>query len=131
MHNFEGNTMFKKLGDFSVKRNFVDAFLFYLVYGAAGVFLCGVITSMIVEVSSLSSVDDVKLLAMRVAPIVAGIYTFIVAFSVILIKHLNKDALAILFAIVGAFASSSLGLVFGFVPVAVLSAFERQSVATS
>lgn len=116
--------MFRKLGDFSVKRSFWEAVLFYLVYGAAGVFLCGVITSMLVERTVFSNVEEVKLFAMRVAPIVAGVYTFIIALSLIFIKHLNKDALAILFVIVGALASASLGLVFGFVPVAILSAFD-------
>lgn len=115
--------MWRKLGDFSAKRGFWEAVLFYFVYGSAGVFLCGVITSMITDASSLSTVEEIKMLAYRVAPLVAGIYTFAVALFIIGLKHLNKDALAILCAIVGSFASMSLGLIFGFIPIAVLSSF--------
>lgn len=115
--------MWRKLGDFSAKRSFWEALLFYFVYGAAGIFLCGVITSMITEASSLFSLEDIKLLAYRVAPIVAGIYTFIISLFILFLKHLNKDALAILCVIVGSFASMSLGMIFGFIPVAVLSSF--------
>jgi len=124
MHIKEGIFMWKKLGDFSAKRGFWEAVLFYLVYGAAGVFLCGVVTSMITESSSLSTVEEIKMLAYRVAPVVAGIYTFVLALFIVFLKQLNKDALAILCTIVGAFASMSLGLIFGFIPVAILSAFD-------
>lgn len=116
--------MLNRLGDFSANRNFWEALLFYLVYGAAGVFLCGVITSIIVQFGAKTWTGDIKNFAMIIAPIVAGIYTFLIAICVILSKHLIKDALAILCAIVGAFASTSLGLIFGFVPVAALSAFK-------
>lgn len=119
--------MLNRLGDFSAKRNFWEALLFYFVYGSAGVFLCGVITSMIVQISMKNWTGDVKSLAMFIAPIIAGIYTLIIALSVILCKRLAKDALAILCAVVGAFASTSLGLVFGFVPVAALSTFKEFS----
>lgn len=115
--------MLNRLGDFSAKRGFWDVLLFYVVYGAAGVFLCGVVTSIIVQSGFVGFNGDIKTLAMVVAPIVAGIYTLIIAIGVIFSKHLGKDALAILCAIVGAFASASLGLIFGFVPVAALSAF--------
>lgn len=115
--------MWKKLGDLSAKRNIWEALLFYLIYGSAGVFLCGVITSMITQISGLSSVEDIRFLAMKTAPIVAGIYTLIVAVSLILFKHIAKDALAILCAILGSLASVSLGLIFGFVPIAFLSGF--------
>lgn len=118
--------MWKKLGDFSAKRGFWEAILFYFVYGTAGVFLCGVITSMITEISSLSTVEEIKLLAYRVAPILAGIYTFVVSLFIICLKQLHKDAFAILCAIVGFFASMSLGLIFGFVPVTILSAISAQ-----
>ena len=117
--------MLSKLGDFSAKRNFWEALLFYIVYGAAGVFLCGVITSMIVQLGVKNWNGDVKSMAMFIAPLVAGIYTFIIAAGVIVSKRLGKDALAILCAVVGAFASTSLGLVFGFVPIAALSAFRE------
>ena len=118
--------MLNRLGDFSAKRNLLEALLFYIVYGAAGVFLCGVITSFIIQSGLLNLNEDVKTLAMAIAPIIAGIYTFIIAISVIISKHLNKDALAILCAVVGSFASISLGLVFGFVPIAALSVFSKK-----
>ena len=116
--------MLSKLGDFSVKRNFVGALLFYIIYGAVGVFLCGMITSMIVQANSSDS-SNIKTLAMTIAPVIAGVYTLIIAISMILSKHLLKDALAILCAVVGALASTSLGLVFGFIPIAVLSSFNN------
>lgn len=114
--------MLKKIGDFSYKRNLLGAVAFYLLYGSIGIFLCGVITSMLID-TTISSIEDAKIFAMRVAPIIGGIYTFLIALSIIILKHLSKDALAILCAIVGAFASASLGLIFGFIPVAVLSTF--------
>ena len=115
--------MLSRLGDFSAKRNFWEALLFYFVYGAAGVFLCGVITSMIVQLGLKNWTGDIKSLSMFIAPIVAGVYTLVIAVGVIISKRLAKDALAILFAVVGAFASTSFGLIFGFVPIAALSAF--------
>lgn len=118
--------MLNKLGDFSSNRNFVEALLFYIVYGAAGVFLCGVITSLIAQANMENTNLDIKTFSMTIAPIIGGIYTLIIAISVIISKHLNKDALAVLFAIVGSLASISLGLVFGFVPVAILSAFKNR-----
>ena len=117
--------MLKNLGDFSIKRNLLEVILFYIVYGVAGIFICGVVTSMLVEAKGSSYTLDAKTLAMTIAPIIAGIYTLTIAVGVILAKHLKKDALAILFAVVGTFASSSLGLIFGFIPVAVLSAFSK------
>ena len=117
--------MLKKLGDFSVQRNFLDALLFYVVYGMAGIFICGVITSMLVEAKGNSIGMEAKTLAITIAPIIAGIYTLTIALGVIFAKHLKKDALAILCAVVGAFASSSFGMIFGFIPVAVLIAFSK------
>jgi len=76
--------MLNRLGDFSAKRGFLDVLLFYIVYGAAGVFLCGVVTSIIVQSGFVEFNGDIKTLAMVVAPIVAGIYTLIIAIGVIL-----------------------------------------------
>ncbi len=121
--NREGIQMLNRLGDFSAKRSLLEALLFYIVYGAAGVFLCGVMTSIIVQSGIIEFSGDIKTFAMVIAPIVAGIYTLIIAIGVIISKQLGKDALAILCAIVGAFASASLGLIFGFMPIAALSAF--------
>lgn len=123
--------MWKKLGDFSAKRGTWEALLFYFIYGAAGVFLCGVLTSLIIEISALETFEEVKMLAYRVAPIIAGIYTFIISIFIIGAKQLQKDAFAILCAIVGAFASMSLGLIFGFIPVAILSAISPQKQAAA
>ncbi len=115
--------MFKNLGDLSVKRNFWEAIIFYLVYGSVGIFLCGLITSVLVEFFALPTVEDFRLMAMRIAPVLGGGYTFIIAMLIIFFKQMSKDIIAVLCVIMATFASAALGLVFGFIPVAMLSAF--------
>ena len=69
--------------------------------------------------------ESQKAFALNIAPIIGGIYTLIIGIGVIIAKNLKKDALAILCSIVGTLASISLGMIFGFIPIAFLSVFNQ------
>ena len=118
--------MLKKLGDWSKPRNFWETLIFYLIYCASGIFVCGVLTSLFTNWHNFTSIDEVKHFVNMIAPVFAGGYTFLVSILLIWFKKIGKDMLAILCAIVGGLASMSLGLVLGFIPVAVLSCFSPQ-----
>ena len=115
--------MIKKLGDWTAERNFWECLSFYLIYGAAGVFVCGVLTAWSASWINFSSIEQVRIFSLRVAPVLAGIYTLAVAVLIIVRKRIGKDMLAVLCALVGTLASMSLGLILGFIPVAFLSCF--------
>lgn len=123
--------MIKKLGDWTVERNFWECLFFYLIYGAAGVFMCGVLTAWSASWLNFTSIEQVKVFSLRVAPLLAGIYTLIVAVLIIAYKRIGKDMLAVLCAIVGTLASMSLGLILGFIPVAFLSCFTPKKIRNS
>ena len=119
--------MLRKLGDWSQERNFWETLLFYLIYCASGIFVCGVLTSLIINWYSFASIDEVKQFVNRIAPLFAGGYAFFVSLLLIWFKKIGKDMLAVLCAIVGGLASMSLGLIFGFIPVAILSCFKPEA----
>ncbi len=117
--------MFGKVLNLSDKKSTKMALLFYIVCMVAGIMICGIGTIIVSIIIKIFGVSDIQSLAIKIGPVIAGLYSLCVSLAILSAKNLYKNISAILCVIIAAFASSSLGLLIGFIPVAVLTAFEK------